>query len=181
MRYYKSMTPIEKHTQKTAKKEEKNLDHTLRKALAGYLARPHTHAPFEKVVEGMSEKAMTATIPHVPHSPWMLLEHIRITAHDMLNFVEDPDYESMQWPEEYWPSKDERPTAAMWRKSAEAFLRDLRAFEAIIKDDTRDLFERIPWGEGQTIFVEVLQMIDHASYHMGELVLLRRALGEWKD
>lgn len=160
---------------------EHRTDARLQKALLGYLARSHAHASLEKSAAGLPASAINATVPGVPYTPWMLLEHIRITAHDMLEFVRNPEYKAPEWPAEYWPPRGEHATPAMWKKSLEECGRDLRGFEAIIRDGSRDLFAKIPWGEGQTVFLEILQMMDHTSYHVGQLVLLRRALGVWED
>jgi len=58
--------------------------------------------------------------------------------------------------------------------------RDLRAMERLVADPKTDLFARIPHGSGQTVLREALVLADHNSYHLGQLVLLRRLLGAWK-
>ena len=49
----------------------------------------------------------------------------------------------------------------------------------LIRDPKQDLYRRFPWGDGQTLLREALLIADHNSYHIGQLVLVRRLLGEW--
>jgi hypothetical protein len=47
-------------------------------------------------------------------------------------------------------------------------------------DPATDLFAKIPWGSGQTILREALLVADHNAYHVGQIVLVRQLLGDWK-
>jgi len=58
--------------------------------------------------------------------------------------------------------------------------RDLRAMQRLVRDPGTDLFARIPHGTGQTALREALVLADHNSYHLGQLLLIRRLLGAWK-
>ncbi len=116
--------------------------------------------------------------PGAPHTPWQLLEHMRFTLRDLLDFCTDPDYVAPDWPQDYWPGGEAPPNAKAWQQSADQLLSNLAAFEALVDDPQVDLLARIPWGDGQTILREVLLAIDHTSYHLGQLVLVRKQLSE---
>ena len=114
-----------------------------------------------------------------PHTAWQLLEHIRIAQADILDFCVNPNYQELKWPDDYWP-KDEAPAdEAAWESSLSTFHQDLKAFQALVADETRDLNGRIPQGKGQTLLREALLIIDHNSYHLGQLVFLRQLFGSW--
>jgi len=132
------------------------------------------------VVKGIPEKIMNKKVSGVPYSLWGLLEHIRVTQHDMVDFITNPDYKELSWPDNYWPDPKAKATKKIWNESAKGYITDLDTFKTIIKNPTVDLSTPIAWGDGQTIFREALQIIDHTSYHTGEFILLRRALGAWK-
>ncbi len=51
----------------------------------------------------------------------------------------------------------------------------------LVRDTTTDLFAPIPHGSGQTPLREALVLAAHNAYHVGQLVLLRRLLGAWKE
>ena len=114
------------------------------------------------------------------HSPWEILEHLRIAQWDILEFSRDPGHQSPDWPGGYWPATPAPPDDKAWDKSVRAFRRDLKAIGDMVKNPATDLFAPIPHGSGQTVLREVLLVADHNAYHLGELVLLRRLLGAWK-
>jgi hypothetical protein len=114
-----------------------------------------------------------------PHSAWELLEHIRIAQEDILRFSQSADYQSPPWPKGYWPASPAPKNEAEWHDCIGAIRKDQEAFEAILQDPATDLFRKLPWGEGQTLLREALLIADHNSYHLGQLVLIRRLLGGW--
>jgi hypothetical protein len=115
-----------------------------------------------------------------PFTPWRLLEHLRISQWDIVEFTKSVEHVSPEWPAGYWPEQDAPPEAAAWDTSVAQVERDLRAMERLVADPKTDLFARIPHGTGQTVLREALVLADHNSYHLGQLVLLRRLLGAWK-
>ncbi|MGH7623415.1 MAG: DinB family protein, partial [Gemmatimonadaceae bacterium] len=114
-----------------------------------------------------------------PHSPWELLEHIRITQDDILDFCRNPKYKERHWPADYWPKSAAPPTATSWDESVTQYHADLAALRAIAEDESIDLFARIPHGDGQTYLRELLLVVDHTSHHIGQIILVRRLLGAW--
>lgn len=120
--------------------------------------------------------------PDAPHSAWELLEHIRFTLHDLLDYCVNPHYREPAWPRDYWPHSSEPATDQAWSNSVIALEVDLKEFERLIRNPASDLFATIPWAkEGHTLLRETLLAADHTSYHTGELVYLRRSLGVWKS
>ena len=115
----------------------------------------------------------------LPYSPWELLEHLRITQRDILDFCRDPGYSERKWPDDYWPTPDEPPTPEAWERSVAGFREDRDALMKLAGDPAVDLFSRIPHGSGQTYLREILLVADHNAYHLGEIVAVRRLLGAW--
>jgi hypothetical protein len=111
------------------------------------------------------------------HSPWELIEHIRIAQHDILEFSRNPDYSSPSWPEGYWPASPAPPEEAAWGESVEAMLADNQAMQDLVADGSADLYAPIPWGDGQTVLREAMLVADHNSYHLGQLATVRHLLG----
>jgi hypothetical protein len=155
-------------------------DKALRKQLVELLTGGQAHAKFEEAVADLPAKLRGQKPKSMPHSPWMLLEHLRITQEDILDFSRDPKYVAPKWPEGYWPKTVAPPNASAWNKSIAAFHKDVKAMQALISNPNTDLFVRIPWGEGQTILREALLAADHNAYHIAQLVDVRRLLGAWK-
>lgn len=151
----------------------------LRTQLVKFLDWREAHADFDAAVDGIPLNARGAVPPGLPHSPWQLIEHLRIAQHDILDFCINPGYEEMSWPDDYWPASPEPPTAAAWDDSIAGYQGDLAAMQRLVQDEAIDLFATIPHGSGQTYIREILLVVDHASYHVGQIVLVRRLLGIW--
>jgi DinB family protein len=152
----------------------------LRDLLARLLAWEDAHVSFDVAVAGISV-AHRGTVPTgLPHSPWQLVEHLRLAQHDILDFCVNPQYEELQWPEDYWPSSAVPPSDSAWDESIDAVRRDRAALQQLARDATIALAGKIPHGSGQTYARELVLAADHAAYHVGQLVLVRQALGDWK-
>jgi hypothetical protein len=155
-------------------------DQALREQLIDLLAGGGAHAKFDDVVKGLSAKLRGTRPAKFPHSPWMLLEHLRLAQLDILEFSRNSKYVSPDWPEGYWPKTEAPPNSAAWNRSIAEFRKDLKTMEDLVANPKTDLFARIPWGDGQTILREALLLADHNAYHLGQFVDLRRLLGAWK-
>ncbi|MGH9588943.1 MAG: DinB family protein [Terracidiphilus sp.] len=153
----------------------------LRRHLIDLLKGGSAHATFDAAVKNLPPELRGKKPKGAEHSPWQLLEHLRIAQSDILEFSRDPRHQSPDWPSGYWPGKPAPPDHKAWDKSVRAFRRDLKALCELVADESTDLFNRIPHGDGQTILREVLLAADHNAYHVGQLVLVRRLLGAWKN
>jgi hypothetical protein len=155
-------------------------DDSLRKHLLELLRGGHAHLRFDEAIEGLPADLRGTKAPDLPHTPWQLLEHLRICQWDILEFSRNGDYVSPKFPEGYWPETAAPPDDAAWTQSVESFRRDLKEMEDLVADPKTDLYARIPWGTGQTILREAMLVADHNAYHIGQLVTLRQALGAWQ-
>ncbi len=151
----------------------------LREQLARFLDWEEAHASFDKAVAALPLKAQGAVPPGFEHSAWQLLEHLRIAQADIYDFCVNPKYRHRKWPDDYWPKVPAPPDGRAWRASVAAYRADRKKLQALARDAAIDLFAGIPHGEGQTYIREILLVVDHASYHIGQIVAVRRALGEW--
>jgi hypothetical protein len=154
---------------------------SLRDHLLYLLRGGGAHLDFEKAIAGLPPALRGAKPAGQPHTPWRLLEHLRICQWDILEFSRNPKHVSPPFPEGYWPTGDAPPDAAAWDRSVAAFRADLKAMQDLVADPATDLFAPIPHGDGQTILREALLVADHNAYHLGQLVLVRRLLGAWEE
>ena len=140
------------------------------------------HVGFAKAVSGIPDGKRGALAAGFEHSPWQLLEHIRLAQDDILDFcVNDVYHHSMTWPDDYWPKDPAPPTDEAWDQSVAAYRRSLEELKRVVRE-TDDLTRTVPTGkDGQTYLRAVLLTADHTAYHVGQLVAVRRALGVWPD
>jgi len=154
---------------------------SLRQHLIDLLKGGGAHAKFVEVIEGIPAKLRAEKPPGLPHSAWMLIEHMRIAQWDILEFSRNQSHVSPDWPQGYWPRTDAPPSIADWDASIGNFHKDLKAMQDLVANPKTDLYARIPWGEGQTVLREALLVADHNAYHLAQLVDVRRLLGAWKE
>jgi uncharacterized damage-inducible protein DinB len=154
-------------------------DAALRDHLARVLGWGDAHATFDAAVQGLAPEHRGVRPTGLPHSAWELLEHLRITQRDILDFCRDPEYEEPAWPDDYWPPEPVPPSTAAWEESAAAFRADREEMQRFAADPSVGLLAAIPHGTGQTYLRELLLVADHNAYHLGQLVLVRRLLGAW--
>ncbi len=155
-------------------------DKALRDHLVELLDGGSAHISFDQAVSGIPDDLRGKKPPGAPHSPWQILEHLRIAQWDILEFSRNPKHVSPEWPDGYWPATETPPDKSAWNKSVAAFRADLEAMKTLVSKRSTDLFARIKGGEGQTVLREALLVADHNAYHLGQLVLVRRLLGDWK-
>jgi uncharacterized damage-inducible protein DinB len=152
----------------------------LRQQLIKILDWEDAHAGFDAAVEGIPPDIRGIQPDGLPYSLWQLLEHMRICQRDILDFSRDPNYREMKF-EEYWPTTVAPPTEQAWDNSIASFHADLESLKQLAMDKSIDLFAAIPHGTGQTYLRELLLVADHNVYHLGQLVAVRRLLGNWKS
>jgi DinB superfamily len=154
-------------------------DKQLREHLVYLLDGAGAHARFDDAVKDMPETLRGMKANGLPHSAWMIVEHLRLAQRDILEFSRNPKHKSPKWPEGYWPASEAPPNAVAWEESIRQFRKDLKVMRDLAANPKTDLYARIPWADGQTILREVLLVADHNAYHVGQLIDVRRLLGAW--
>ena len=150
---------------------------TIRKNLLASLQGRNAHISFEETIKGFPDDYYNKRISGIQYSCWDLLEHLRLAQWDILDFILNSEYQSKTWPDSYWPK--DKGNAQKWKRSVKDFLIDRKKLEAMVEDKTIDLYGPIQHAPDYTIFREIVLVIDHNSYHTGQLLMLRRALGIW--
>lgn len=151
-------------------------DEVVREQLTAYLEGGNAHMSFDDAVSGFPMDRINERVPHGSYTVWQLLAHMRIAQWDILEFVRNPDHVSPDFPDGYWPRPNEIATPAMWQETVQRFRADLKAVIGIVEDPKTDFFGPIPHATGYTVFREMLLVGDHNSFHVGELVSVRRIL-----
>jgi uncharacterized damage-inducible protein DinB len=155
-------------------------DKPLRAQLVKFLDWRDAHAGFDVAVEGIPARLRGVVPDGWAYSAWQLVEHLRLAQDDILEFCVNPKYKEKKWPDDYWPKAPAPRGAAAWSGSIAEYRRGRKAFQRFAANPKIDLFATIPHGTGQTYLREILLVVDHASYHVGQIIALRRQLGIWK-
>jgi hypothetical protein len=154
-------------------------DNLVREQLLYLLQGGNAHMPFEEAIADYPMESINTRFPNGTYTPWHLLEHLRLTQWDILDFMRNPNYQEGEWPADYWPAQDQQATEADWQRTIASFQADMQALQAIVMDPQTDLSATIPHGTGQTILREILVVADHNAYHIGEFAIMRQVMGTW--
>jgi DinB superfamily len=149
---------------------------SLRQQLVNLLTKAEAHVDVASTLKDFPPPLRGRKPEGAPHTPWQLLEHMRLAQWDILHFSVDAKHVSPKWPEGYWPKRDTPANDKAWKESVQQFLGDLDDICDLVRDKKRDLFAPMPHGDGQTLLREVLLVADHNSYHLGQLVMVRKTL-----
>jgi hypothetical protein len=149
-------------------------DSVFREHVLNLLRSGDAHRDFDSEVENMPAE-IRGKRPAGGHSPWELLEHMRIAQSDILEYSRDAKHVSPEFPKGYWPASPESPGGSAWDESVAKFRADRDALAAIVNDESIDLFATIPHGKA-TMLAQILLAADHNTYHLGQLVLVRKIL-----
>jgi hypothetical protein len=157
-------------------------DKLLREQIAYALSGEGAHAGFDDSVNRLDPALRGRRPEGAAHSPWELLEHIRLAQSDILRFTRNyPDYAPLDFPDGYWPRTQAPPDDEAWERSVVTFRTDLSEFAKLVTDESKDLLAPLPQSKsGASIMAQALLVADHNSYHLGQLVMLRRLLGAWE-
>lgn len=154
-------------------------DKQVRDQLLALLQGGDAHMTFDEAVANFPRDRVNTKLPHVPYTPWHLLEHLRIAQWDILEFIRNPRYVSPPWPEGYWPAAEAQADEAAWEKTLASYRADLQSLEEIVADPSVNLYTPIPHANGQNILREILLVADHNAYHLGEFAALRQVMEAW--
>ena len=154
-------------------------DYIIKELEAG-LKGGNAHASFDDAVKDVHHDLLGAIPAGLPYSIWQLVEHIRITQWDILEFSRNPLHESPHWPDDYWPEQKAPSRTGDWKKSLEQVAADRKAFIHLLDQAGEGIYTPFSYGDGQSLFREALLIVDHTSYHTGEIIVLRRLLKNWK-
>ncbi len=155
------------------------MNNIIREQLASFLATAQAHMTFVDAVADFPITRVNEFPLNVDYTPWMLLEHIRYTQKDIVDFMLESKYKEPKWPDEYWPKKVTKADKKMWNETIKGYKKDLERLIKMVKDSKVDLSAKVKGGTGQTIIREILLVIDHNSYHIGEFAILRQVMGTW--
>lgn len=154
-------------------------DDVTRQSLVNLLEGGKAHMTFEEAVEDFPMDKINTPFPEGDYTPWALLEHMRITQKDILDYIGKADYRTLDWPRDYWPDRKKLATRQDWDKTVKGYIADRNRLIAIAQDKEADLYIKLPSGSGGNILWELMLAADHNAYHTGEFAIMRQAMGTW--
>jgi hypothetical protein len=152
-------------------------DQALRTHLTALLTSEAAHINFDPAVVNVPADLQGKLPAGAGHTPWQVLEHMRITQRDVLDRIGNQNHRALKFPDEYWPPAAAPRKGESWDASVAAFHADQKALADVISK--AELFGKTRPNADSILIDDLFMLIDHNAYHLGELILLRRLLGAW--
>lgn len=152
---------------------------SLSELLIEQLEGKNAHVDFNQAIQGVTWQQAGIKVEGAPHTIWELVEHIRIAQDDIIEFCKNVNYEEIAWPDDYWPESHRPRSKQEWEQSISAVRDGIEEMKEMVRDPDFDLKVPFPHGSGQTLFREAMLIVDHGAYHIGQIVQVRRLLGNW--
>lgn len=151
-------------------------DDVVRKQLVAQLETGQAYIKIGEAICEFPRELAGERIDGIAHTAWEILEHMRIAQWDILRFTIDPDHVTPPWPDEHWPPTSAPADTSEWERSLGVFFAELKQVKELARNPEIDLYQVIPHGTGQTVLREILLVADHNAYHIGQFMMIRRAL-----
>jgi len=152
---------------------------SLTEELINLLCKEQAHISLENALKGLKPENRTKKPGAGLHSVWDELVHIKITQEDILQYSVNPDWQSPSWPDNYWPADTNKVSDAGWEKTLNDCIADRDSLISIVKDKGTNITDKIPHTKSHTYLREILIAAQHNSYHIAQIVFIRKVLGDW--
>lgn len=153
-----------------------NNDIKLRKQLVNHLKGGNAFATIEKIVEEIPFDKVGIVPENLPYSFYQQFYHIRIAQLDIFDYCRDEDYKAPNWPDDYWPQNAEPKDESEWNELVQNYFEERNQFCDYIMDSSNDLFAPFESNKNHNLFREAQLVIEHTSYHTGQLYIIKRFL-----
>lgn len=125
---------------------------------------------WEQALEGLSPGDAARTPAGLPHSVAQVVAHVQFWQVFLLDAVRGqgramPPHAAQGW-----------PAPGPWDALRADFLRDADALRALARDPAA---MSVPDDRGHPLAVNFTNFAGHGVYHLGQVVLIRQALGLW--
>ncbi len=134
------------------------------------------HTSARNILEGITWKLTGEKPADLPHSIWKILNHLIYWQNFLLQILNGENPTSPLHAEDSWPGQDSPESEDEWTTAVETFLTGIRTAEsaALANLEQQALFDT---SHSRAELFGML--ITHNSYHLGQIVLLRRLLASW--
>lgn len=148
----------------------------LKQQLVSHLKGGEAFMPIEEMLEKIPFSETGKRPEDLPYSFYELFCHIRFTQKDILDYCTQKDYTAPAWPDAYWPKEQAPNDEAEWEEVKTNYFQERDELANLIISPEKNLLQPVPSGK-HNFFREVLLVIEHTSYHSGQLLILLRHLG----
>lgn len=147
-----------------------------RKQLVSHLKHGEAFQALENFLDKIPFEKLGVRTSVLPYSVFELFHHIVFTQKDILDFILSNNYRNPEWPKDYWPKNQAPKSKKEWDDLVEKYYRDRGELINYVLDENNELDKLLKNGTNQTLLREILLVIEHTSYHTGQIVVTLRLL-----
>lgn len=151
-------------------------DHQLRNRLINHIKGGQAFASLDNVINKLPFYKLGVVPDNLPYSFFQLFWHIRVAQVDILEYCRSSSYNSPNWPDDYWPEQNAPANEHEWKKLVDNYFNEREAFCELIQDKSNDLMKPLPGNPEHNLFRQAQLIIEHTSFHTGQLYILLRLL-----
>lgn len=152
-------------------------DKAVRQQLVKHLQGGEAFIPLKDIIEVIPYEKLQERPDDLPYSFYELFYHIKYSQKDILEFCISENYLEPSWPADYWPEKQGPGNEKSWESLKEEYFEEKLLLIDFLLDEKNYLLKPVKNGKKQSLLREVLLVVEHTSYHTGQLLLISRLLG----
>ncbi len=149
----------------------------IREQLVKHVKGGEAFMPLEEMLKEVTFEKLGMRPGNLPYSFYELFYHIRFAQKDILEYCTEEDYSSYNWPDDYWPKNQSPQSKNEWEELQQSYLKERTAFCDFVLDEKNELMKPVRPNTDNSLFREVLLVLEHTSYHTGQLLIVLRELG----
>lgn len=150
----------------------------LIKAIVNGLHGKNTHLEPKKAVDGLAPASARNKPSGEFHSCWDILHHIVVWQKGILQAIKGNKVDWKDIAKNYnWPTTELLSDDSNFPNLVKKFENGLTEAEELAK--TVDLHKAMPAWDGEPVIQAFIVLLQHNSYHLGQIITVRKILGDW--
>lgn len=152
----------------------------LIKAIVNGLHGKNTHLEPKKAVEGLISTSARNKPDSEFHSCWDILHHIVVWQEGILQAIKGNKVDWKDIARNYnWPTTELLSDDSNFPNLVKKFENGLTEVEELAK--TVDLHKAMPAWDDAPVIQAFIVLLQHNSYHLGQIIAVRKILGDWSS
>ncbi len=147
-----------------------------RETIFCFLKGEHTHIDVEWVLVDCDPAITDKRVGGIAHTIYQILNHMIFWQDVYLDRMEGTETLSPVLPSAGWPGEDAPADVDAWLEAVQVFQQGLAVARELANGD---LSLKIPTFRNASLGECLVYLSLHNSHHIGQIIMLRQALGDW--
>ncbi|TVZ28007.1 DinB family protein [Gillisia sp. Hel_I_86] len=149
----------------------------IRNQLVKHIKGGEAFMPIDNLLKFISFEKLCERPENLPYSFYEIFYHIRFAQRDILDYIKNDNYKHKQWPQDYWPKNNSIESSEVWESLKSKFFKEQQELIEFLLEPKNDIFRPVNLQTKHIVLREIFLVIEHNSYHTGQLMIVLRSLG----